>query len=43
MGLMTAVQRLLPFAAGGRTHADWHQVVAGPGGRGAPGRQLCGV
>jgi len=35
-----ASQRLRSFAAAGRPHADWHQAVACPGGRGAHRRQL---
>jgi len=27
------MQRLLPVAAGGRTHAAWHQAVIGPDDR----------
>jgi len=27
------MQRVLTLAVGGRTHADHHEAVAGPGGR----------
>lgn len=37
---MTGLQRLLPVAASGRTHADCHQAVAGPDGERAHGGQL---
>jgi len=37
---MSALQRLLPVAASGRTHADCHQAVAGPNGERAHGGQL---
>ena len=37
------MQRLLPVAASGQTHADLHQAVAGPDGERAHGGQLCEV
>ena len=36
----TTVQRLLTLAAGGRTHADWHQAAIGPCGLCWPERPL---
>lgn len=37
---MSTVQRLRPIAVAGRTHADRHQAIAGPGDRGSHQGQL---